>query len=97
MCATGYVPELLDVFRTGLTYRVINDGNGTNATDSLIMASEVGFALHYMFNLAYPACLEAFFSFIQKHVVKLKDNTAPNWKVMLYRRELLPMYAFSTR
>ncbi|XP_057300287.1 uncharacterized protein LOC130630716 isoform X2 [Hydractinia symbiolongicarpus] len=82
ICATGHVPTLSDVFRTGATYRVVIDGNETDATDSLIMAFEVVFALHYLFNLAYPTCLEAFFSFIQKHIIKLKDGTAPNSKAL---------------
>ena len=78
----GDVVQLTDVLTTGTSYRICIDGNETDSTNSLIVALEVIFVLHYIFNLEYPKSLESFFFFIQKYIVKLLDTAAPNSKVL---------------
>ena len=75
------VLEIADVVSSE-TYTVIIDGNKMDSTNSLVVAIEVVFALHYIFNLAYPKSLESFFTFIQKQFVNLQDNAVPNSKVL---------------
>ena len=63
------------------SYAIFVDGNET-ATTSLLVAVQMIFAMHYVFNLAYPKKLESYFKYIQKHIVKLHNNVVPNSKVL---------------
>jgi len=64
------------------------DGNETASTDDLVVAIEVAFALHYIFNLVYPKELNGFYTFIQKDILQLPDTSVPISKVLKLIRKL---------
>ena len=51
-------------------------------TDSFITSFQVLFASFYLFNLAYPKCLNAMLTFVQKDIVKLHDSSQNITKVI---------------
>ena len=87
VCSGGEINSLLDVV-VCKKFEFKVDGIILAMTNNLVTAIQVLFTSHYIFNLAYPKGLSAFYTYIQKDIIKLQDSAPNMHKVIAFISKL---------